>query len=140
MAASSPLTLRLEPCGAARARLVDPSGKPLARIPAGWVILLVVTPGQYPVPRPPPKDNPLEPDQAFLSDVDPINHPRTFATDPEGRVAFPALIPGATYRVIDRLPLRNPETKLVRDFIVKPGETLDLGDIVIAKHPPALPN
>ena len=52
-------------------------------------------------------------------------------SDAEGRIAFPALIPGATYRVIDR-PRGGPPT-FRKDFTVKPGETVDLGDILIEK-------
>jgi hypothetical protein len=55
-------------------------------------------------------------------------------SDDQGRIIFPALIPGATYRVIDRMPFRGPDgPQLRRDFTVKPGETLDLGDILIEK-------
>jgi hypothetical protein len=47
---------------------------------------------------------------------------------------LPVLIPGATYRFTDRaanqgLILR----RLIREFSVKPGETVDLGDILIEK-------
>ena len=52
-------------------------------------------------------------------------------TDAEGRVTLPALIPGALYRLLDRT---DPNGQQVRkDFTVKPGETLDLGDILIEK-------
>ena len=48
---------------------------------------------------------------------------------------FPALIPGATYRLMDRTPRRGGgQTRKV--FTVKPGETLDLGDIRIEKPEP----
>jgi hypothetical protein len=44
------------------------------------------------------------------------------------------LIPGATYRIIDRTPFRGPDGPQFRkDFTVKPGEILDLGDILIEK-------
>ena len=43
-AASGPLIVRLEPCGSARARLVDPGGKPVAGY-RFWGLSMVVTPG-----------------------------------------------------------------------------------------------
>ena len=54
-------------------------------------------------------------------------------SDAQGRVAFPALVPGASYR---RNQLYVKEAGLVTEFTVKPGETLDLGDIVIKKPQP----
>ncbi len=56
------------------------------------------------------------------------------AADADGRVVLPVLIPGATYRFTDRAPKQGPIVRrLVREFTVKSGATLDLGDIVIEK-------
>jgi hypothetical protein len=55
------------------------------------------------------------------------------ASDAEGRLALPVLIPGATYRFLD-FPAGREAAPLVRkEFSVKPGETLDLGDILIER-------
>ena len=52
----------------------------------------------------------------------------------EGRIVFPALIPGAAYRVVDATRIREGVDPQVRkEFTVKPGETLDLGEIRIEK-------
>jgi hypothetical protein len=51
--------------------------------------------------------------------IDAVNYARFPESDAQGRITFPALIPGATYR------LRGHD-----DFTVKCGETLDLGDVV----------
>ena len=57
-------------------------------------------------------------------------------SDAQGRVVFPALIPGATYRIVDNSMPRNETGPPIRkQFTVKPGETLDLGDIRIEKPP-----
>ena len=53
-------------------------------------------------------------------------------TDAQGRVTLPALIPGASYRLMDRSdPSKADQVR--KEFTVKPGETLDLGDIPINK-------
>ena len=50
---------------------------------------------------------------------------------------LPALIPGSTYRIIDQTTARTPDgPQLRKEFTVKPGETLDLGDILIEKPQP----
>ncbi len=45
MAAQGPVTVRLEPCGTAMARLVGPDGKPVAGQPRSVSVMMVVTPG-----------------------------------------------------------------------------------------------
>ncbi len=57
-ASGGPATVRLEPCGSAKLRLVDPEGKPVARYPAAAFITLVVTPGSLKRWKP-AKDDPL---------------------------------------------------------------------------------
>ena len=44
-AAGGPIAVRLEPCGTAMARLVDPTGKPLVGHRDPYLISMVVTPG-----------------------------------------------------------------------------------------------
>ncbi len=50
-----------------------------------------------------------------------------------GRLTLPALIPGATYRIYDNTMGEDAAPRLRKEFTVKPGETLDLGDILIEK-------
>ncbi len=64
--------------------------------------------------------------------IDSINYRKEPVSDAQGRIVFPALIPGVTYRLMDRTPIQGGgQTR--KEFTVKPGETLDLGDILIEK-------
>jgi hypothetical protein len=45
---------------------------------------------------------------------------------------LPGSIPGATHRIIDRTTFRGPDGPIVhKEFTVKSGEMLNLGDILI---------
>jgi protocatechuate 3,4-dioxygenase beta subunit len=126
-------TVRLEPCGTARARLVDPEGKPLGRYPSASVMTMIVTPGSL-VRRKPAKDDPMFVDESALHELDPVNYTFESQSDAQGRLTFPALIPGATYRVVDRSAFyAGGEQEIRKEFTVQPGGALDLGDILIAK-------
>jgi hypothetical protein len=130
-AAGGPATVRLEPCGSARARLVSPEGKPLPGLPGSRLtrIRLVVSPGPYPGGK--SEVASLIANVGYLEAVDPTNYEPGPGSDAQGRITFSALIPGATYRVYDR----TGAFEFRREFTVKPGETLDLGDILIEKAP-----
>ena len=135
-AAGGPVTVRLEPCGSARAWLVDPDGKPVAKP--------VAQPehhdGRDPRSRQQhfPNDKAtslLSADEGGLTEVDPINYETELAPDAGGRITLPVLIPGATYRFIDYTMYVRGQTgpEIRKEFTVKPGEKLNLGDIRIAK-------
>ncbi len=130
-AGGGPIVVKLEPCATATARLVGPDGKPLGGLTPRGLILMVVTPGEFSNINA-RKDGTSEADQDSLTIVDPINYQKDPASDAQGRIVFPALIPGATYRIIDRTTTRTPNgPQLRKEFTVKPGEVLDLGDILI---------
>ena len=132
-ASGGPLTVRLQPCATARARLVGPDGKAIGRFSKPWLISIVVTPGPF-GSNTARKEGLLLADEGRLPVVDPINYKQDPVSDARGRITFPALIPGATYRIIDRTPFRGPDGPQHRkDFTVKAGETIDLGDILIEK-------
>ena len=52
---------------------------------------------------------------------------RDIKTDADGRMTFPTLIPGATYRIV----VVNQKEKTEIEFTVEPGEAKDLGDLKI---------
>ncbi len=130
--AGEEMTVRLQPCGQARARFVGPDGKPLANLVLWPYLELLMTPGATAGITVDTGEN-LQADGVFLPNVDPRHYGRDLVTDADGRATVPALIPGAPYRIID-WSTRNVEGKgvqLRKDFRVKPGETLDLGDILV---------
>jgi hypothetical protein len=123
-AAKGPVAVRLEPCGAAKGRLVGPDGAPLAGFAQPWLISMVVTPDA--------PDGTMT-DADFLTRIDPIHYLRSPMADTQGRIVFPALIPRATYRIVNRGPRAPRGTRVNRDFTAKPGEILELGDILVEK-------
>jgi RNA polymerase sigma factor (sigma-70 family) len=131
-----PVTARLEPCGAAKARLVDSMGKPVPGRRLGpFFITLVITPGP-PFGQRTKGSERLLADEGPLTAIDPINYPNPLTSDVAGRLELPVLIPGATYRFIDRSTARDPGGPEVRkEFVVGPGQKLDLGDILIEARP-----
>jgi hypothetical protein len=132
--AGEEVTVRLQPNGQAKARFVGPEGKPVAKLFA--YIEIVATPGRPAFSRNEKDGVELEADAEHLPAVDPkhyrFSQPRRPVTDAEGRITLPDLIPGAPYRVRD-LPGAPYRVRDRKDFTVKPGETVDLGDILIEK-------
>jgi RNA polymerase sigma factor (sigma-70 family) len=113
-AGGRPVTITLAPCGRAVARLVDRRGKP--RVRPGPIFYVVARPG----------GRGIEDDSDFVANVDRTHYPNgRVDPDPSGRCTYVALIPGTTYTILDN------RIRPLRKFAVKPGETLDLGDIVI---------
>ena len=136
-AAAGPVKIRLEPCATARARIVNPGGEPfVGSLPLRTLTMVVNT--RPPVSGGIGKTGSLVViDPGDLDWVDPINYEKPVAADADGRVVLPVLIPGATYRFTDRAANQGLIVRrLLREFTVKPGETLDLGDIVIEKPRP----
>jgi hypothetical protein len=130
LAAGGLVNVRLQPCGTAKARLVDANGKPLAAYRGSSLISMVVTPGPFLMPQPQPNETRVFGHIGALSAIDTINYKDGPVSDTTGQIAFPALVPGATYRGI---PIGTKGTPRSDEFTVKPGETIDLGDIVIEK-------
>jgi hypothetical protein len=130
------LTVRLQPCGQAKARFHGPDGAPIANLNSFPYVRLLMTPGPSSsgyVDR----GRELAADEAFLPNVDPKHYGRQQApvTDAEGRITLPDLIPGAPYRIDDwsTINVQGKGLQLRKDFTVKPGESIDLGDILIER-------
>jgi hypothetical protein len=128
--AGEELTIRLQPCGQARARAVDAGGKPVANYRV-W-FQFVATPGPPKFSRNKQHQAELNADAEVMGNVDRLHYWHGPRTDAEGRLALLALIPGAVYRIVDSSN-RTAGYQVRTDFSVKPGETLDLGDILIEK-------
>jgi RNA polymerase sigma factor (sigma-70 family) len=129
--AGGPITVRLQSCGAARARLVNSAGKPLAEYRDPYLVTMVVSLGPAWYSRDKADEGQLAGEKDFFCRIDPINYTDGPVADAQGRVIFPALIPGATYQILD---VSNEGVRPIRkEFTVKPGETVDLGDIRIEK-------
>lgn len=137
--ATGPVTVRLEPCGTARASLVDLEGKPVVNAVRDLSVRMVVTPGPVGNNYPNANEKTSSPaaDEYDLTTIDPINYERALALDAAGRLTLPVLIPGATYRFIDSTMYVRGQTgsEIRKEFSVKPGQMLLLGEIRIAKPP-----
>ncbi len=99
------VTVKLQPCARAKARVVDAAGKPQAgHYLAGLRLLLAPD------------------DRVFLMQGDVMGRWGTAGySDKDGRLTIPGLIPGATYRYFDG--------KKQREFTAEAGKTQDLGEV-----------
>ena len=135
-AADGPVTVRLEPCGTAMARLVDAKGIPLPNYRDPYLISMIVTPGRDGQSQEPADQDLPVAVSDYLSRIDP-DHYKELASDAEGRVTFPALIPGATYRVTDMTTRDDPGGRKTRKlFVARAAEAIELGEILIEKPDP----
>jgi hypothetical protein len=128
-AAAEP-AVRLQPCGQARVRFVGPDRGPVAKLKLGPYVQLLMTPGSR-------TSGPVDAGEALWADATypPNINWNEFATDSDGRITLTALIPGVPYRISDwsTVNVQGKGYQIRKDFTVKPGEFLDLGDILIEK-------
>jgi hypothetical protein len=120
-----PLVIQLNPCGQAIARFLDPKGKPLVKFQPPLHIVVTPGPGPWDYER---WSKELASDEDFVANFDRENHSPLPMTDRRGFCTFPALIPGATYR----LPIQRASGERGElDFTVQSGQTLQLPDITL---------
>jgi hypothetical protein len=108
--------------------LVDAAEKPVAGCFGAPLIAMIVTPGATRGAA--PQDEPNT-DVVAGAAIDPLAYGDQLVSDADGWIAFPSLIPSATYML--RNDPRGGPPRFRKDFTVKPGENLDLGDIPIEK-------
>jgi RNA polymerase sigma factor (sigma-70 family) len=122
-----PQAVRLQPCGAAKVRFLDKEGQPLA---GHWAeVEMVFAPGPSQYDNESAQRGMLAADTVNLSNIHryayQLDHGRT---DEQGRILLEALVPGVTYRIVS-FRLGN---RALREFTVRPGETVDLKDVKLA--------
>jgi protocatechuate 3,4-dioxygenase beta subunit len=121
-------TITLRPCGQAIARFADGEGEPLADFTSS--LHMVVTPGGHrddPVSSLAMKVGMLAEEADFVANIDRKNYWPGPRSDDNGQITFPALIPGATYRISG---YENGKS-VPKEFRVKAEQTIDLGKFVI---------
>ena len=119
-------TVVLRPCGQATATFVNQHGQPIAGHTS--TLDIIITPSKH-LYNAEVLIGELEADRDYVSNTDATNHRPTPTSDAQGRVTFPALIPGATYCVYGNDGSGWGSVK--KEFTVKSGETLDLGEILL---------
>ncbi len=124
-AGADPMRVVLKPCGQVTMRLVDSDGNPIADHHP--TVEMVFTPGPNRYVQGPSLPGVLTANSDFISNIDRLNHWTRRKTDADGRITFPALIPGATYTVA---VTRDGKAAIAKTFEAKANETLDLGDII----------
>ena len=131
--AGKELTIQLQPCGRAKARFVGPDGKPVARRASQLEFLGTSGPPSF--TRNPGAKLELAADATYVPNLDRTHYWHGPYSDADGRITLPDLIPGAMYRITDSstMNVENKGVQVRRDFTVKPGETVDLGDILIER-------
>jgi protocatechuate 3,4-dioxygenase beta subunit len=117
--AGQEVLVKLAPCGRASARYLDAKGKPLSGFSPSPEVVLT------------PAGGGLEADRGDLVNLDRHNYwTGRVRTDAAGRVTFPALVPGASYRISR---FTRDRWKVLKEFKVESAQTIDLGDVVIDK-------
>ena len=110
-------TVVLLPCGQASVTITDASGKPLV----GYFprLDIVVSPGPDRFEAAAYAPGVLAGDAAYVVNIDRTNYEKTANSDDQGRITYPALIPGARYRIIT---YEKGIAINLKEFVVRIGE------------------
>lgn len=125
--AEAPLTVKLEPCGSATVRYVDSQGRPYRKDRSRLLAFAEVTlsPGPDSASMI-TADDPVRAEAMIVDNLDRERY-RSLEPDGDGKVTYPTLIPGTALRLV--VADRNWVVK--KEFQVKPGEALNLGDVTV---------
>jgi RNA polymerase sigma factor (sigma-70 family) len=121
------LTVRLQKCGGAKIRIVDPRGKPLADTRV--TVMLPISPGVSFFDPNGFGGPDATADEAFMGTFDSKNF-RNLRTDADGRVELRGLIPGARHWIVVDRPTGGMIRVPVHLDAVS-GKTLDLKDVTV---------
>ncbi len=121
-----PVTFTLHPCGSARTRFVDPSGKPVAMVASLFAPRFGL---EMVIPLNSSGDPRDRTDHFATMPVDNIDYNRYVAlrTDGQGHLTFPSLIPGATYRVM----AAERGWVMKKEFVAQASKTVELPEISV---------
>ena len=117
------MTVVLKPCGRATLWPLDGKGEP---VPGYGSVEMVVTPGASRYDLDAAQRGELAADADLIANVDRTNN--ELPSDDKRQFNLPALIPGASYRVLGVL---GGKWQVVKEFQVDANETLDLGELVV---------
>jgi hypothetical protein len=127
--ADEDVVVNMKPCGSAKVRIVDDHSRAVraGRSPAHLEVVLSQGASFGDIFMDDQKTSPLMGDAIHVENLDHDRY-RDIMTDAEGRLTFPSLIPGATYRIT----VFNQKKKTEIEFTVDPGQIKDLGDLKIS--------
>jgi protocatechuate 3,4-dioxygenase beta subunit len=128
-AGQPPPTVVLQPCGSAVVRCVDGDGQPVADHHP--TLHMVVTPGTHRYDFAGMQAGKLAADSDFITNIYQTHFDQPIP-DAAGKLTLPPLIPGATYWILTS-KANDGRFEIAREFQVKSGEKLNLGDVVVAK-------
>ena len=133
--AGDDLTVRLERNGGASSDSLGPTAGRSRATRSTAASTFLVTPGLPNFSRKRGHRGGRLADAGDMENIDPRRYLSFPPADRDGRVTLPNLVPGALYRICDRSTEDVPEkgVQVRKEFTVKPGEELDLGEILIER-------
>ena len=120
-------TIVLKPCGSAKVQFVDSDGKPLSKSYA-LSLNMVVRPGITKYNIQAGRRGEVMGDELIYDNIAKDIYKGLLKTDDHGKITYPALIPGATYRFID---FKDGEPTIAKEFVAQSSEEFDMGKIVV---------
>ena len=117
----------LKPCGAATAKfIVEDEDRERLKKQGGSPFFFSLRPGVAKHDFMAQRKGKVAADEVFNTNIDRVNYGKNGPKlDDELRITYPALIPGATYRVHSTFELDGS----YKEFVAKSGETLELGEL-----------